>query len=559
MKRRDLSVWGPLAPLMIVSAFLLLSLGCTDKSVDVGVPPTMLVTTASGASLGSVSFPVSCGPEAAVHLRRGLALLHNMTYAQAESEFRSASKQDEDCPLAYWGIAMSYVHPLWPDVPSAEQFDTGLKLLGEARSYGPLSGRDEAYVSALESYYRDWSDRSERDRLSTYFEGWERALVASPADVELQLFRSLLLTAVATTTETRVEMQIEAGEMAEAVLEMIPDHTGALHYIIHAYDLPELADRALPAARIYGDLANGNQHALHMTSHIFTRVGSWGESITYNQQSADVALRNPINGNTSFHYLHALDYLAYAFLQLADDDGAQQVLNDMESIEDPIFDHGASLYALAAVPARIVLERQRWSDAARLASRQPSAVSWDRYPQFEAITEYARGLGAARSGNLDAAAAAVRKLDELQIRAAAAPGAYDWGEQVQIQALTVRAWVAYAEDRVTEAIAIMNEATALESTTRKNPVTPGGVLPAAELLGDMYLGLEKYALALPAYESALKRTPKRLNSLYGAGRAAELAGDTDVARGYYRQLVTDALSKSKHVHVEHAKTFLATD
>lgn len=531
---------------------------CAELNSEDGTPVITKVTDASGAPLGSVAVPVSCAPDVATHLRRGVALLHNMTYTQAEEEFRVASEQDEECALAYWGMAMSYVHPLWPDVPSDDDFERGVNLLVESRNHGPLAGREDAYVSALEAYYQDWQERSESERLSSYFEGWEKALAAYPDDIEVQLFRALSLNAAATTSDSMVEMQTEAGEMAEAVLERVPDHTGALHYIIHAYDLPELAERALPVARIYGEIASENQHALHMTSHIFTRVGSWEESITYNQRSAEVALKNPINGTTSFHYLHAADYLAYAFLQRADDDGARQVWSDVASIEGPIYDNAGSAYAFAAIPARIVLERQNWAAAAQLRTRWPSTVVWDKYPQFEAITQFARGLGAARTGDIGAAEAAVVQLSDLRTRAAAAAGAYDWGTQVQVQEVTVRAWIAYAKGQESEALVLMNEAQELDATTRKNPVTPGHVLPAAELYGDMLLALNRYDEALLAYEATLRRSPGRLNSLYGAGRSAELGGDNQKAADYYRTLIEMTTQTDTELEaLRHARSFMA--
>jgi len=481
-----------------------------------------------------------------------------MTFTQAESEFRTASERDEGCALAYWGVAMSYLHPLWPDVTSEDEFEDGLALLAEARNQGPLSGREEVLISALESYYRDGKGRPEAERLRSYHEGWERALSEFPGDPEVRLFWALSLTAVAgnETSGTRVAMQIEAGQMAEEVLREIPDHPGAQHYIIHAYDLPELAARALPAAKTYGELAPGNHHALHMTSHIFTRMGSWLESIKYNRMSAEIALRNPIDGLTNHAYLHAADYWVYALLQRLDDDGARQVWNEMASLKGPIEDHPAAPYAFAAVPARIALERKNWSEAGSLTSRWPSTIPWDRSPQFEAITEFARGLGAARTDDIEAAETAVAKLVALRVPAAAVPGAYNWGIQVQIQEVTVRAWIAYAEGRLTRALVLMNEAHELELTTEKSPVTPGAILPTGELLGDMLLELGRHADARQAYEAELVKSPNRFNSLFGAGRAAEFAGDIEAARGYYRRLVAETISDSEHEQLSHARRFL---
>jgi len=542
--------------MLLLLSVLVLPSAC--RSLDPGDenPAIVKVEDGTGVSLGSVAVPVSCAPEAGTHVRRGVALLHNMTYKRAAAEFRAASESDENCALAYWGMAMSYVHPVWPDVPSDDDFERGLRNLVQARNQGSLGGREEAYISALEAYYQDWKERSEPERLSRYLQGWNRALSKYPHDPELRLFRSLSLTAVAATSDTRVAMQTEAGEIAEEVLAEIPDHTGALHYIIHAYDLPELAERALPAARRYGETAPGNQHAQHMASHIFTRVGSWEESIRYNRRSMNSALRTP-TGSVSHHYLHAADYLAYALLQRADDEGARRVWKEMAALEGPIVDHSASAYAFAAVPARIALERRDWTEAIGLRSRFPSTIRWDHYPQFEAITEFARGLGAARAGDLEVAKEAAARLSELRAPAAAAPVAYDWGLQVRIQEVAVRAWIAYAEGHMSSALSLMQKAGELEASTRKHPVTPGEVLPAAELLGDMLRDMGRNAEAVRAYESALKRSPNRLNSLYGAGRAYESAGDVDAARGYYLQLVSSAIAGANREALRHARSVLA--
>ncbi len=544
--------------LALVLGLLSLSSACAESNPE-GASPVSEVTDVGGTPLGSVAIPVSsCSPEVATHLRRGTALLHHMTFTQAESEFRAALERDEGCALAYWGVAMSYLHPLWPDVTSDDEFEEGLELLAEARNQGPLSGREEVFISALESYYRDGKGRPEAERLRSYHEGWERALSEFPDDPEVRLFWALSLTAVAgnETSAPRVAMQIEAGQMAEEVLREIPDHPGAQHYIIHAYDLPALAEGALSAAQTYGELAPGNHHALHMTSHIFTRLGLWPESIEYNRRSEQIALNNPIDGMINVAYLHAADYRVYALLQRLEDDGARQVWNEMASLEGPIEDHPAAPYAFAAVPARIALERKNWSDASRLPSRWPSIIPWDRSPQFEAITEFARGLGAARTGDVEAAETAAAKLAALRAPAAAVPGAYNWGIQVQIQEVTVRAWIAYAEGRVTQALALMNEAHELELTTEKSPVTPGAVLPTGELLGDMLLELGRHADAMHAYEAELVRSPNRFNSLFGAGRAAESAGDIGAARGYYRRLVERTISDSDNERLIHARRFL---
>ena len=498
--------------------------------------PVAEVLAADGGSLGSVAFTVSCSDDATTSMRQGLALLHHMTFTEAAGVFEATAEQEPDCALAYWGVAMSYLHPLWPDVPSDGQLEQGWDLLQQARAAGLKTPREEGYVTALEAYYRDAADRGEPARLASYAQAWDQVRTENPGDTEATLFAALSLIATTPGSDDAMAKLEAGGAMAESVLAQIPDHPGALHYIIHSYDVPPLAEKALPVARTYGRVAPENAHALHMTSHIFTRVGSWEESIDYNVRSAAAALKEPINGATSMHHLHAVDYLAYAYLQTGQDDRAEEVLDHLVGLEGPIHDHAASAYAFAAVEARIALERQDWPRAATVEPRWPSTVNWDSYPHLEAIPVFARALGAAHIGDIEAAERSIVRLGELRAQADALPGAYDWGTQVEIQEVAARAWVAYADGRTEEALELMTEAAALEGTTIKNPVTPGEVLPANELLGDLLLDLGRHAEARAAYETALTRSPNRLNSLEGARQAAELAGDAEAAAEYRRQL-----------------------
>ena len=294
-----------------------------------------------------------------------------------------------------------------------------------------------------------------------------------------------------------------------------------------------------------------------MPSHIFTRLGLWPESIAWNRRSADAA-RLPTGEINQHHYLHALDYLAYAYLQSAEDRKAEAVLRGMDRLEPPFHPHPAVPYTFAAVPARLALERQRWREAAAIQPRQPGGVLWDRYPHIEAISHFASALGAARSGDSARAREAVRKLGALHERVAASAEPYDWASQVAIQRLTAQAWLTYQEGDTQRALELMREAADLESSTEKSPLTPGAVLPAQELLRAMLMELGAYLAALVEYEVALGRSPGRVNSLYGAGRAAALSGDTGKATAYYRQLVENCRqAEASRLRLQHAKTFLA--
>ena len=514
----------------------------------------------AGASLGSVALPVSCENEAATHVRRALALLHNMTHTEAETAFRQATEVDPTCALGYWGQAASWVHPVWPDVPSDDQFARGWDLLQEGRSAGQLTAQEEAWFAALEAYYRDGAQRTEPERLADYHAAWRDVTARYPDDVEARLFEALTLIATAPGSDTTFGNQIRAGELAESVLDQVPDHPGGHHYVIHAYDLPPLAERAIAAARSYGSVAPENAHALHMTSHIFTRLGYWDESIDFNRRSAAAALAHPINGATSHHYLHALDYLAYAYLQIGDDTGAARVVEDLEDMEGPVMDNVVSAYAFAAVPARIALERQDWTAAATVPVGRPERLSWSAYPHLESITQFARAMGAAHTGDLEAARAAVSRMGELRAAAAELPGSYDWATQVEIQRLAASAWTLYESGQPEEGLATMREAVALEGTTQKHPVTPGEALPASEILGDMLLDMGHFDEARAAYDAALVRSPNRLNSLYGSGRASELAGDLDAARARFEELISlQADAGADLDRVAHARALLASE
>lgn len=526
------------SPLLVAT----LSLACSESprsnaGSEAAPTPTIQVTDDAGNSLGSVALTVACVPEASIRVARALALLHNMTHVEAGDEFRRATEIDPGCALGYWGQAVSWVHPVWPDVPSKDQFARGWDLLQQARSVGFDSEREERWVEALEAYYADGLDRTEPERLADYADAWARVSEEDPGDLEARLFAALTLIATAPGTDTSFVNQIRAGAIAEEVLALVPDHPGALHYIIHAYDVPGLAERALPAARSYGLVAPENAHALHMTSHIFTRLGLWDESIDYNRRSAAAALSHPIGGATSHHHLHALDYLAYAYLQQGEDSQTREVLDHLNRLEGPAVDNVVTAYAFAAVPVRIALERQDWEAAAAVPARWPEDLTWDRYPHLEAIVRFGHALAAARTGDLATATAEVERLETLRQEAAALPDRYDWGVQVEIQRLGASAWLAYAEGNHDRALSLMRQATDLESMNQKHPVTPGEVLPAGELLGDMLLALDRPNEARAAYRAALERSPNRLNSLYGGARAAELAGDAAAAGRGYADLV----------------------
>jgi hypothetical protein len=509
-----------------------------------------------GEQLGSVDLPASCSEQADQHLNRGLALLHHMTYQGARESFDRAVDVDPDCAMGYWGQAMSLIHPLWSDPPSEAEFKQGQGWIAKAQALEPEGAQERAYIDAVAAYYEQGRQDSERPNLAAFEHGWEEAHRQFPQDLEAASFYGLALLGTADPSDKDYSKQKRAGALAQQVLEANPEHPGAHHYTIHAYDYPALADRAEGVARAYGDIAPAVPHALHMPSHIFTRLGNWQDSIEFNQRSAAAALQHHAGDAVSLHYPHAMDYLAYAYLQRAEDEKAQQVLEELRAVDRPYQAHVASAYALAAIPARLALERHAWREAADLKARRPADFPWDAFPAMEAISYFAQALGAARSADVQAADTGLTRLADLQ-RQAAENGSDYWAKQVEIQRLAAQAWLEYEQGQAQHALETMRQAAELEASTEKHPVTPGELLPAHELLGDMLLDMGRPAQALAAYEAALARSANRFNSLYGAGRAAQLAGDTAKARFYYQKLDDMSAEDAQRERMREAQMFLA--
>ena len=534
--------------------------GCSvTPSTEADAPFEVIgVTGSDGVPLGSVAFRHSCDRSADRSLTQGLALLHHMTYSQAEASFQEAIEADPECALGYWGVAMTYVHPLWPDTITLTNLTRGQALLEQAMVTDHHTDREQAYVDAAAAYYQDGAEAAEPARLAAFLEGWSAVHESFPEDPEATLFYVLAELAAAPASDRTYATQEAAGALAESIGARIPDHPGVLHYTIHAHDFPPLAARALPTARAYGEVAPENSHALHMTSHIYTRLGMWPESITYNVRAADVARERTLDGDVSMHYFHALDYLAYAYLQVADEAAARAVQDELGALQEPFQNHAATAYTLAAVPVRLALERHRWAEAANIEETLPAALAWEQYPHLQALPHFARALGAARTGDVAAARAAIDSLAELRDTAAALNIAYDWGTQVEVQRMTAEAWMEFEAGTREGGLALMQQAAELEASTNKNPVTPGEVLPAGELYADMLFALERYDEAGQQYEVALRRSPNRLNSLFGAGRSAELRGDSETATRYYERLVAFATAPNGDwPSLDTARAFLA--
>jgi hypothetical protein len=490
--------------------------------------------------LGRVNFPVTCKPELQPAFDRAVALLHSFGYELARQAFADVAAQDPACGMARWGVAMTYYHPIWAP-PTPAELTAGRTAAEEAARVGAKSEREQGFIAAIGAFYKDSDKLDHRTRALAYKAGMEKVTAAFPDDDEAALFYALSLLGTAPPTDTTYANQKKAAEIANRLLPKYPDHPGILHYIIHSFDYPELASLALPAARAYSKVAPSSPHALHMPSHIFTRLGLWQESIASNLASAaaakaQMARNHP--GATSFDDLHALDYLEYAYLQLGDDRKAREVLDEVAKASR--FDEAnfAAGYSLVAVPARYALERRDWRAAAALAP--PAAeLPWERFSYSRGITSLTNVIGAARLGELDRARKGLADLEALHAALVKEPpaGPYDWAGNVEAMRLAAGGWVAFAEGRKEDAVKLLTAAADKEDAVGKHPVTPGAVLPAREQLGDLLLELGKPREALAAYEASLANAPKRFNGLAGAARAAELAGEPARARGFYQELL----------------------
>jgi tetratricopeptide (TPR) repeat protein len=505
--------------------------------------------------LGSVALPFSCNESVSEQAERGLALLHHMTYVGSRAIFVSITDADKDCAMGYWGQAMSYIHPLWSDPPSETDFESAKTLAAKAMKLAK-NAKEKAFVTPLQAYFAEGRHSNEKMNLNAFAEAWRKVYEQFPEDLEAASFYALCILGTVDPADKSYVIQKQSAMISKQILKSIPTHPGGHHYTIHALDYPPLAKEALEVARSYGQIAPEVPHALHMPAHIFTRLGLWEESIDMNRRSANAALKHPAGGKISLHYLHALDYLAYAYLQRGDDDEAEKVLAELTALTGPYQTHVAAAYSFAAIPARIAMERQQWATAASLVTKTPNNYPWEVNPAMEAITHFANGLGAARSGDKTTALGAIDALLVLQ-KSAAEKSGY-WSKQVEIQRLSVEAWLTYQEGDKNSALKIMREAASKEAATEKHPVTPGEVLPAHEMLADMLIEMNLFQEAHKYYLETLERSPNRLNSLYGAGYAAEQSGDKRAATRFYQMLIELVVADSELERVQHAKAYLAT-
>ena len=512
----------------------------------------------NGETLGAVQFATSCTEPAQTAINRAVALLHSFQFSRAIDGFKTVLREDPACAIAYWGVALSeWGNPFAPGQKDKAQLDSGLQSAKRGESPGPKTERERAYLTAVGKLYDDYEGTPQQGRLLAYRDAMAKVAANYPDDPEAQIFYALALAAAEDPGDKTYADRLEAGAILERMFVREPAHPGLAHYIIHAYDVPALADRALAAARRYAEIAPDAPHALHMPSHTFTRLGYWQESIDSNVAAASAARRQ---GQTA-EELHASDYETYAYLQTGQDDAAGRILAALPEIASR-FDPKALLvgagppsagyFALAAIPARYALERQDWHQAEGLV------VSETPFPYAEVITWFARGLGAARLRHATQANEAAAALGRIRDRLATANERY-WSQQVEIQATAVSAWSALAAGRTEEALRQMESAAGMEDRTEKSVVTPGPLSPARELLGEMFLEMNEPARALVEFEATLKREPRRFRSLYGAAHAAQLSGRADVGRQYFAELLTICERSDKPGRAEIKEARAATD
>jgi hypothetical protein len=499
---------------------------------------------APAGDLGTVDFPNSCAGTVQPQLQRAVALLHSFWWDRAEAAFREVLKEDPSCSIAAWGIATVRIGNPFGGGPAAADAEAGQAALKQVSETPAKTEREQDYIKAVAAYYAGFPGKMHGVRLRALSDAFEALAAKYRDDDETQVFSGLYLAATQPPSEKSLDRAKRAALMLNEQFAKHPDHPGVAHYLIHANDFPAIADQGLYAANCYAGIAPAAPHALHMPSHIFTRVGLWQQSAETNRRSRDAA---SLASNIT-EQLHAYDYWAYANLQLARDSEAREIVEWSMKLVEP---GRAADYARAAIPARFAVERGQWKEAAELPGPGDS-----KFPYTSAIRFFARGLGAARTGQPGAADKDLTRLHDAEMTVAATRDEY-WVTEIQVQELALQAWIVHARGDHAEALKLMRAAADKEDISEKSAVSPGRLVPARELLGDMLIGDGQAAEALDAYEMSQKRDPKRFRGLWGAGRAAEASGDKDKARVYYAQLVDMAGAGEPRAELVAARAWLA--
>jgi tetratricopeptide (TPR) repeat protein len=510
-----------------------------------------------GKEFGVVDFEMACSEKVKNDFNIAVELLHSFEYDESEKAFAKIIDESPACAMAYWGIAMCSFHPLW-EPPTEADLKKGAKAIEIANTIISKSKRESGYINAIAAYYKDWNKTDPRIRSINFEKAMEQLHNTYPDDREAAILYALSLDAAADPSDKTYANQKNAGTILNALYIAEPNHPGIIHYIIHTYDYPGIAGLGLSAARKYAEVAPSSAHALHMPSHIFTRLGLWDDCISSNIRSVAAAKCYAESAGIKGHWdeeLHGLDYLVYAYLQKGNNNEAEEQLKYINTINEVYPVNFKVAYAFAAVPSRIALENKNWEEAAVL-QLHPVNFPWNKFPWQEAIIHFARLLGSAHTGKLRAAKFELSKLNQLYDTLQKQKDLYK-AKQVAIQVKAGEASIKFAEAKRMEALDLMRMSADMEDSTSKHPVTPGEVLPAKELYGDMLFQMKQYQMALQAYQAVLQKSPNRFNSLYGAGVSAERSGNISKAIDYYKQLGEIAsLSHSNRPELFAAKMFL---
>jgi tetratricopeptide (TPR) repeat protein len=548
-----------------IVALLVVSIGLDAGSVRAETAP------GHEHALGVVDFPVSCSAAARVEFNHAVALLHHMTYPQAREGFERVAEVDPQCAMAWWGVAMTLFQPLWPTRPNAQALLQGWQAVEKARALDPPTERERMFAAAAEAFFRDPAASDYWLRIRRWAEAQDQVRRAFPKDDEAAVFDALGILATAPANLIEREHADRAAAILLEVYERNPHHPGAMHYLVHANDVPGRERELLDITRRYEALAPDNPHALHMPTHIYTRLGDWDAVTRGNLRAADAAFRTPAGDAGQYvwdEFPHAIEYLVYAYLQQGNDAATATQLQRLHATAnlEPTF---KTAFHLVSTQARFAVERRAWEEAAAIVPREPAELDWERFSWPEAIAWFAHGLGALRLGRNDDAVVASARIAALQATARAS-GEQLFARHIGVLALELDAWlaharadpeksVAHARADIEKSVTLMREAADLEAATPKHAVTPGPLLPADEQLGDLLMALGRPAEALDSYERALSRYPLRLNGLLGAARAARAGGDGARARTYYAQVLDVAASSTRPGVLDEARNGITGD
>ena len=509
-----------------------------------------------GKEFGVVDFEMSCNSKVKSDFNIAIELLHSFEYDESEKVFAKIIQESPECAMAYWGVAMCNYHPLW-EPPTKDNLIKGTKAIEIANRLTKKSEREADYINAIAAYYKDWDKTEPVTRSINFEKAMEQLHNKYPGDIEAAIFYALALDAASDAGDKYYVKQKKAGVILTSLYAAYPNHPGIIHYIIHTYDYPGIANLALPAARRYAEVAPSSAHALHMPSHIFTRLGLWDDCINSNIKSVEAAKCYAQSAGIKGHWdeeLHGLDYLVYAYLQKGNNKAAKDKLQYISAINEVYPVNFKEAYTFAAAPSRVALENKNWQEAASL-HLNPASFPWKKFPWQEAIIHFARLLGSTHLKDTLSSQLELAKLNELHDTLLNQKDFYK-AKQVAIQIKSGEAWIAFVKGSKGDALNLMRIAADMEDSTSKHPVTPGEVLPARELYADMLLEMHQNENALLAYENVLQKGPNRFNSLYGAGFAAEKSGNVKKALFYYKQLSTIVDTNSDRPELSAVRKFL---